>query len=247
MHSDSQSYLTIREAAELLRTSPHTVYRWCRSGRLQAVKLGKEWRIPAQQLRREGDLAGLLPLDALLAALAGRSEHLLGLARDPAALGRMEAIFFESAAAAGGRLVYGQWPKDPEGIRQRLRPVLGAAGTRESSLRIVDFPRAYERQGPAGIVKLVSRETASAKTSKRPCYVYGPPLSYFGYLYDRVVSYENHLDSAMQDMDCAILCGYAVAEVQTDASMTLLLDLIACHSGTIMFDGQRALLVRPAR
>src|SRR5919198_1403048 len=42
--------LTIREVASLLRMKPDTIYRWARSGRLGAVKLGKEWRIPASEL-----------------------------------------------------------------------------------------------------------------------------------------------------------------------------------------------------
>jgi excisionase family DNA binding protein len=37
--------LTIGEAAEYLRLSKKTTWRWCRSGRLPAFKIGHQWRI----------------------------------------------------------------------------------------------------------------------------------------------------------------------------------------------------------
>jgi excisionase family DNA binding protein len=37
--------LTIEEAAEYLRLSKKTTWRWCRSGRLPAFKIGHQWRI----------------------------------------------------------------------------------------------------------------------------------------------------------------------------------------------------------
>lgn len=246
MPSDSQSYLTIREAAELLRTSPHTVYRWCRSGRLHAIKLGKEWRIPAQQLRREGDLAGLLPLDALLAALAGRSEHLLGLARDRAALARMEAAFFEVAAATGGHLAYGLWANDGDEIRRRLRPILAAGRVRKSSVRVVNLASTYERRGANGIVALLCRQAETAKSARGHCYVCGPPQRYFGYHHDRLVAYETQIQRDITGLNAVWLCGYVLNELGEDMSLPLVMQLLACHSGVIFFDGQQALLVRVA-
>jgi excisionase family DNA binding protein len=42
--------ITVREAANYLRISARTVYRLIESGQLGAVRIGKQWRIPANDL-----------------------------------------------------------------------------------------------------------------------------------------------------------------------------------------------------
>jgi len=42
--------LTVQEVAALLRTTPATVYAWCRAGKLPAFKIGQQWRIRAKAL-----------------------------------------------------------------------------------------------------------------------------------------------------------------------------------------------------
>ena len=42
--------LTPHEVAEYLRVPIRTVWRWCRTGTLPAVKIGKYWRIPGDEL-----------------------------------------------------------------------------------------------------------------------------------------------------------------------------------------------------
>ena len=42
--------LTPREVAEYLKVPIRTVWRWCRTGTLPAVKIGKYWRIPRDEL-----------------------------------------------------------------------------------------------------------------------------------------------------------------------------------------------------
>jgi excisionase family DNA binding protein len=37
--------LTVQEVAALLKTTPATVYAWCRAGKLPAFKIGQQWRI----------------------------------------------------------------------------------------------------------------------------------------------------------------------------------------------------------
>jgi excisionase family DNA binding protein len=43
--------LTPTEVAEYLKVPVQTVWRWCRTGTLPAVKIGKYWRIPDTQLQ----------------------------------------------------------------------------------------------------------------------------------------------------------------------------------------------------
>ena len=42
--------VTVREAANYLRISARTVYRLIESGQIGAVRIGKQWRIPANDL-----------------------------------------------------------------------------------------------------------------------------------------------------------------------------------------------------
>ncbi|HID85927.1 MAG TPA: DNA-binding protein [Anaerolineae bacterium] len=42
--------LTPREVAEYLKVPIQTIWRWCRTGTLPAVKIGKYWRIPRNEL-----------------------------------------------------------------------------------------------------------------------------------------------------------------------------------------------------
>ena len=47
-----QKIYTLQETAEILRRSEHSIYLWCRSGKIKAVKPGKKWLIPADEIQR---------------------------------------------------------------------------------------------------------------------------------------------------------------------------------------------------
>jgi len=51
-------FLTITEAAAILRIDERTCRRAAETGQIAAVKVGVQWRIPAQKLR---ELSGLSP------------------------------------------------------------------------------------------------------------------------------------------------------------------------------------------
>jgi excisionase family DNA binding protein len=46
-----EKLLTVAEVAEHLRVDPRSVYRWIRSGQLEAIDIGREYRISESQLR----------------------------------------------------------------------------------------------------------------------------------------------------------------------------------------------------
>ncbi len=50
--------VTVREAANYLRISARTVYRLIESGQIGAVRIGKQWRIPASDLPGRDHLPG---------------------------------------------------------------------------------------------------------------------------------------------------------------------------------------------
>lgn len=56
----SENLITVREAATYLRISARTVYRLIESGQIGAVRIGKQWRIPASDLPGQEQGAGLV-------------------------------------------------------------------------------------------------------------------------------------------------------------------------------------------
>ena len=44
--------LTVAEAAEYLRVSQATIWRWCQAQKIPAFKIGHEWRILGPALRK---------------------------------------------------------------------------------------------------------------------------------------------------------------------------------------------------
>jgi excisionase family DNA binding protein len=51
LFKDIGELLTLKETARLLQVSPRTVWRWCRTGQVAAVKIGREWRIRERDVR----------------------------------------------------------------------------------------------------------------------------------------------------------------------------------------------------
>ena len=48
--SNNQLFLTVKEVAEILRLNVITVYEFVKGGKLQAVRLGKSYRISERDL-----------------------------------------------------------------------------------------------------------------------------------------------------------------------------------------------------
>lgn len=52
---DSEQFLTVTEAARLLRVHPETLREWLRAGELRGLRLGHGrgvWRVPSAELER---------------------------------------------------------------------------------------------------------------------------------------------------------------------------------------------------
>ncbi len=45
-----EKYYTLEEVAHLLKVGRMTVYRWVWAGKLQAVRIGRMWRVPHDAL-----------------------------------------------------------------------------------------------------------------------------------------------------------------------------------------------------
>jgi putative molybdopterin biosynthesis protein len=49
---NEEQYYSIEEVAKMLKVAYLTVYRWIRSGKLEAVKAGKQYRIKKRELEK---------------------------------------------------------------------------------------------------------------------------------------------------------------------------------------------------
>lgn len=47
---EKDQYYTIEEVSEMLKVAYMTVYRWIRSGQLEAIKAGKQYRVSKKSL-----------------------------------------------------------------------------------------------------------------------------------------------------------------------------------------------------
>lgn len=214
------------------------------------MKVGKAWRIPADEVGRRPRPAGLLSLDTLVAGFIGRSEHLLCFANDSSALARLEETFFDVAAANGGRLVYGRWEEEASKVRRRLSPVIRSSSAGEGALNLLEVGKVYEEHSVDDVLRLLLKEAERAGADGRPSCVYGSCYRYFGYQFTREIAFEFALNEGLRGQPLLILCGVALrdlSELYQGRTLSLMTELMNCHTGVIWFDGERALLQRPAR
>jgi excisionase family DNA binding protein len=98
--------LRVDEVASYLGVGPITVYRWCREGRLPALKVGKAWRI------RRGALDDFLRRSERGQSLVSRlnafftvPDHVIAIAATLDLLHRLDAAFFQVGEARDGMLI----------------------------------------------------------------------------------------------------------------------------------------------
>jgi excisionase family DNA binding protein len=49
---DDLQFLTVKETADYLKVTPNTIMIWARSGRIPAVKMGRQWRVVKSEFDR---------------------------------------------------------------------------------------------------------------------------------------------------------------------------------------------------
>lgn len=101
-----EALLTVEEVATYLGVKSITVYRWCREGRLPALKPGREWRVRRTALDEFLRRAERQPtLVGQLRTFLTVPDHVIAVAATLDALHRLDAAFFQVAEARGGLLV----------------------------------------------------------------------------------------------------------------------------------------------
>jgi excisionase family DNA binding protein len=115
--------LSAEDVARYFGVGQITIYRWCKEGRLQCIKLGKQWRIRREALEdflsqheRSTTLVGLL------SSFLRVPDNVLAIAQNIDILHRLDAAFFRVGDAQGGLLVkfYGGEENSEDELRVRF-------------------------------------------------------------------------------------------------------------------------------
>jgi excisionase family DNA binding protein len=120
---EQKDLLSAEDVARYFGVGEVTVYRWCKAGRLQCIKLGKHWRIRREALEdflsqheRSTTLVGLL------SSFLRVPDNVLAIVQNIDILHRLDAAFFRVGEAQGGLLVkfYGGEEKSEDELRARF-------------------------------------------------------------------------------------------------------------------------------
>src|SRR5215217_4245887 len=98
--------LSAEDVARYFGVGQITVYRWCKEGRLQCIKVGKHWRIRREALEdflRHHEHSTTLV--GQLSSFLQVPDNVLAIAQNIDILHRLDAAFFQVGEARGGLLV----------------------------------------------------------------------------------------------------------------------------------------------
>lgn len=135
--------LGAEEVAALLGVKETTIWRWCREGRLPALKVGKRWRVRREALEdflRERERSATLV--GQLGSFLRVPDNVLVIAQNLDLLHRLDAAFFRVGEARGGLLVkfYGGENSSPEELISRFEDNGLAAGRLSRQGRLLMRP-----------------------------------------------------------------------------------------------------------
>lgn len=240
-----EELLTVEEVAAIFRTTPNTIYRWLRAGKIAGIKIGKEWRInkeslmsklaqPDHVLSREKDF---------LEKLETPGEHILVVTDDADTLYDFEAKFLKKGLLKGGRLFKGCWWQHPDNVRRELslRGLPVEELESKNALVLVDLNKLYQRQGISEAVKSWSEE---AKKSLDLGYstMWGsgsPHLFSCGEDVSNLVNFESMLNNIIKELPVIGVCPYILGDCFNDF-FTPIIDLINQHRSVIFYSRKAA-------
>jgi excisionase family DNA binding protein len=235
--------LTIDEVAECLRVHRNTVYRWCRTGRLHAVKLGKEWRILEDEL--EGALrrsstqpvaVGARTGDSELDQLLGHDAHLVGLVGDAGEVFDLELAYLSAGLTLNRKLLKACWWQSAPEVRAHL--VTGGLDVEAleyaGRLEIHDLAGVFRSGGftAAANVWLRSYGDAVAEGYDGVWGAGSPHLECCG-THDDLLAFERTLDAGLAGRPVMALCTYSL-DTAVPGLLGRIVDVISHHTAVYL-------------
>ena len=229
--------LTVDEVAEILRTTPNTIYRWLRAGKLSGVKIGKEWRIKREVLEvRLNDTyrqAGI----SYLEKLNRRGDHVMVLTSSASEVYDLEAEFFKKGLRGGQRLFKGCWWQDPKEVRRELsaRELPVDELERQDLLVIADLADSYHKNGVKGAVEVwLNEANKSLSMGYETMWGSGSPSLFSCGDFPQLQEFEHSLDKYIEKLPVVGICPY-VLNTQAHSCFNSLVNLMNHHKGVLFY------------
>ncbi len=230
----AMDYLTIKEAAKILKVHTNTIYKMCRQGFLPAVKIGKEWRINSDKLDQfleEGIDGNSAKIIQNRSSRVMESGHILGIFSDRDEFLNFERTFFRSAPRGRYRLLKGCWWQNPDDVRRDLlKSGLPIADLEtRGDLVILDLSKTYDRFGPVGAAGAWFKEvTWALDLGYQGLFGSGSPTFTCCGTHEGLMDFESALHQMLKGLPVTAVCSY-IFHPDCPQGLPELMDLIEHH------------------
>lgn len=227
-------FLTIEEAAKILKMHTNTVYKLCREGKLPSVKIGKEWRIDRSRFEsflamgtqnRGFDGGSEIPRDIV------KGGHVLGVFTEINDITAFEASLFAASLKNNYLLFKACWWQNPDDVRRSLsRGGLPVEEMESSgSLVIADLNKAFCTSGPVSAAEeWVNAAKKALAQGYRGLVGSGSPHFECCGSHQALIEFEGALDRGVKGLPVTGVCSYHM-DCSVPDGFTRLADLVAHH------------------
>jgi excisionase family DNA binding protein len=244
--------LTTTDVASYLQVDPNTVYRWCRDGKIGAVKIGREWRIDQRDLSEfllSNRNCGPTHPNSLREIFRQQlivPEHLLVMLTEPDKVYDLEIEFFKVAVDRNFPIMKGCWWQQPDVVRHRYKE----AGLpiddleRKGKFALHNFWDAYRAWGEDGVLDIWVKQ--AQEWSGQVFWGSGSHLlDQWRDNWDSFFSYESQLHEVLCQLQGVVLCPCVTTPAVAEGT-THLLNISAHHHGILLMTQQSPMLMRMA-
>lgn len=244
--------LTTNDVATYLQVDPNTVYRWCRDGKIGAVKIGREWRIDQRDLaeflrvNRNCGPSQPVSLKDIFRRQLNTPEHLLVMLTDPDKVYDLEIEFFRVALDLKMPIMKGCWWQPPDEVRQRYSDAGLPVDDLENQgkFAIHNFWDIYRAGGAHGVLDAWVQQ--AKEWNGNPFWGSGSHLlDQWRDNWDAFFNYESQLHYVLCQLPGVVLCPCVTTQAVAEGT-THLLDLSAHHHGVLLMTKQNPMLMRMA-
>ncbi|RKX75484.1 MAG: hypothetical protein DRP87_14460 [Spirochaetes bacterium] len=242
--------LTIDDVAKYLSVDDNTVYRWCRSGTLPAIKLGRDWRIEQQDLegfllsRKVGRGDG--SLKNIFTRRLSAPEHILVMLTEAEPVFSLEIEFFKEALKKGKPIVKGCWWQKQEDVHRRYSeagiPVRELE--KQGKMFIADLWEQYRKGGAQGVLD-IWREMAEKWNGQEFWGAGSHLLDEWKDNWAEFLYFKSELHKVLCDLPVVALCPCVATSAVPEGARELL-NLVPHHSGTLVLATDRPSFLRSA-